>query len=343
MKPRVVIVSPALADANNGNWRTADRWQHMLSGKFHAIVQAQWPGQAPDCDALIALHARRSFPSIAAFRAAAPQRPLVVVLTGTDAYRDLPDDPDARQALKLADALVVLQEGALDRLPAAARRKTYVIHQSCRTLTPAKRPARLLKCVVVGHLREEKSPQTIFDAVAQLAPGAPVRIDHVGAPLDAGLAAQARALAGRAPRYRYLGALPHAQARQAIRRAHLLIHPSQVEGGANAIAEAVTAGTAVLASKISGNVGMLGAGYPGYFEWNDARALARMLERFAADHSLLAPLDRAIRARAGLFDPQTERNALHRLLSSLLEPKAVIQSGLGRARPRATPARTRNP
>ena len=29
--PRVCIVSPALADANNGNWRTASRWQRFLA------------------------------------------------------------------------------------------------------------------------------------------------------------------------------------------------------------------------------------------------------------------------------------------------------------------------
>ncbi|HAV75652.1 MAG TPA: TIGR04348 family glycosyltransferase, partial [Limnobacter sp.] len=32
IKPSVVIVSPALADSNNGNWQTARRWQLFLSG-----------------------------------------------------------------------------------------------------------------------------------------------------------------------------------------------------------------------------------------------------------------------------------------------------------------------
>ena len=31
--PRVLIVSPALADANNGNWRTAARWGRFLAGE----------------------------------------------------------------------------------------------------------------------------------------------------------------------------------------------------------------------------------------------------------------------------------------------------------------------
>jgi hypothetical protein len=30
-RPSVVIVTPALADANNGNWQTARRWARMLA------------------------------------------------------------------------------------------------------------------------------------------------------------------------------------------------------------------------------------------------------------------------------------------------------------------------
>ena len=69
----------------------------------------------------------------------------------------------------------------------------------------------------------------------------------------------------RDPRYRWTGALPHGLTRCAIRNAHLLVHPSLMEGGANVIVEAITAGTPVIASRVSGNVGMLGRNYPGLF------------------------------------------------------------------------------
>ena len=32
---KIVIVSPALADANNGNWQTARRWKNLLAP--HAV------------------------------------------------------------------------------------------------------------------------------------------------------------------------------------------------------------------------------------------------------------------------------------------------------------------
>jgi hypothetical protein len=105
-KPPLLIVTPALADARNGNWQTARRWARMLSEQFSPSLVRTWQGEAGDL--MIALHARRSAASIAAW--AATGKPLVVVLTGTDLYRDIADDRDAQRSLDLADRLVVLQE-----------------------------------------------------------------------------------------------------------------------------------------------------------------------------------------------------------------------------------------
>lgn len=70
-RKHIVIVSPALADANNGNWQTARRWQRMLSGAHSARITREWPGHIADIAAadhvMLALHARRSAPSIAAW------------------------------------------------------------------------------------------------------------------------------------------------------------------------------------------------------------------------------------------------------------------------------------
>ena len=111
-RPRVLIVTPALASANNGNWHTAARWQRFLSALAQADVALAWQGEP--VDALIALHARRSAGSIARFRAAHPQRPLALVLTGTDLYRDLAaGDAQAAHSLECASHVVVLQDEAV--------------------------------------------------------------------------------------------------------------------------------------------------------------------------------------------------------------------------------------
>ncbi len=52
--------------------------------------------------------------------------------------------------------------------------------------------------------------------------------------------------------------------RRLLSRVHLLVQSSVMEGGANAVAEALAAGVPVIASRIAGNVGMLGENYPGY-------------------------------------------------------------------------------
>ena len=91
-----------------------------------------------------------------------------------------------------------------------------------------------------------------------------------------------------------------------------------MEGGANVIVEAVTAGTPVLASRISGNIGMLGEDYAGYFPVGDASALARLLLRHLDDPRAYAQIQRQCRRRLPWFRPERERDALTRLLRELL-------------------------
>jgi len=52
-----------------------------------------------------------------------------------------------------------------------------------------------------------------------------------------------------------------------------------MEGGANVISEAVVAGVPILASNISGSVGLLGRDYPGYFSVGNTDQLRELLLR----------------------------------------------------------------
>lgn len=268
---------------------------------------------------MIALHARRSAAAIAAYRERHPSGALAVVLTGTDLYRDLPGSIEAQRSLDAADAIVVLQDDALGKLPAKWRRKAVAIFQSSPALAPARKPARRLRCVVVGHLRPEKSPETIWQAVAKLPADAAIEIRHIGAALEPALGDQARECERLDRRYRYEGALPHARTRAAMRSAHLLIHPSVMEGGANVIVEAVMAGTPVIASRMSGNVGMLGKDYPGYFEVGDASGLARLLVQAAGDRDFVRSLERACGKRRRLFRPEAEQRSIRRVAADLVK------------------------
>lgn len=322
--PQLVIVTPALREANNGNWQTAQRWQRHLQDRYFVRVVKQWPMSlaCSDC-AMIALHARRSAESVANWARVYPGRRLAVVLTGTDLYRDIGSDESARRSLQLAQKLVVLQEAAPAALAPELRAKCHVIYQSTTPRKTLAKPKRHLRAVMVGHLREEKSPETLFAAARLLADRQDIFIDHIGEALDPALGEAARATMQAAPHYHWLGGLPHEETRRRIQRAHLLIHCSRMEGGAHVIMEAVACGTPVLASKIDGNVGMLGTDYAGYFPWGDAAALAALIERSrnADSDPLLANLQRQCATRAPLFAPEAESAALHKFVRELLEDR----------------------
>ena len=319
-KLRVVIVSPALADANNGNWQTARRWQQLLSGHSARIVR-QWPDAQSDGDGvMLALHARRSADAVQAWHDKHGPRGLGVVLTGTDLYRDIGHDPLAQRSLSLAHSLVVLQALGVKALPPAHQAKARVIFQSTGTRQTLQKTPRHVRALMVGHLREEKDPLTLMAAAHLLPEGAGVFIDHMGAALDPKLGLAAQATQAQCPHYRWLGAVPHAQTLQRIQRAHLLVHCSRMEGGAHVLMEAICSGTPVLASRIDGNVGLLGEDYAGLFEPGNAQALADLLLACRSPHTghaLVAHLQHQCALRAPLFEPSAERAALHRWVQDL--------------------------
>ena len=98
----------------------------------------------------------------------------------------------------------------------------------------------------------------------------------------------------------------------------MLLLPSLMEGGANVLIEAVTCGVPVLASRIPGSIGMLGADYEGWFDVGDEVALAALIARCRAEPALLDRLRAQAAARAPLFAPARERAAVRALAHNLL-------------------------
>ena len=319
----LVIVTPALAAANNGNWQTAQRWARMLQPAYRVDVTDRW--RAGDQALMIALHARRSAASVEAWRATQLGRPLLLVLTGTDLYRDIENDAASQRSLWLADALVVLNELGAQRLPEALRSKAHVVLQSCSARQPAQRTVRHLRALMVGHLRDEKDPRTYWRAAQRLAARTDIRLDHIGDALDPALGEEALALAARQPRFRWLGGQPHDKVRRHIQTAHVLVHASRMEGGAHVVIEAIRSGTPVLASRIDGNLGLLGSGYEGVFEPGDDAQLAALLARARDDPDMLPRLAGQLAPRASLFAPEAERAALHQLVGSLMARRSTGQ------------------
>jgi putative glycosyltransferase (TIGR04348 family) len=314
----IVIVSPALSDANNGNWQTAKRWAGLLGKHYRTRIVKAWPDSlSASDDTLIALHARRSAPSVAAWHAQHGSAGLVVALTGTDLYRDIHTDTHAQASLDAASALIVLQHLGLNELQAQHRAKAHVVLQSTTSRKTLPKTKAHLRAVMVGHLRDEKSPQTLFAAALLLRAREDIMIEHIGAGLDEALMQDAINTEAACACFHWAGALKHSQTRAKIQRAHVLVHTSKMEGGAHVVMEAVCSGTPVIASDIAGNVGMLGEDYAGYFPVGDAQALAAMLERCKDEPQFIDTLKSQCALRAPLFAPQAEASALLQVIQSL--------------------------
>lgn len=325
-RTEIIIISPALRQANNGNWRTAQRWSRFLRNRFDVDVSDAWTAPASP-DVMIALHARRSAAAIAAFAENYPNRARILVLTGTDLYRDIDADETARRSLDLATHLVVLQEAALDELERRHRRKCRVIYQSAPSLAPgAPRRRRTFDVIFVGHMRAEKDPLTPMRALQWLPADSVVRLIQIGEALSDEYAQAANALQSQAwrsvQRYRWLGARAHGETRRRIRDAQAMVISSVMEGGANVIVEAVNCGVPVIASRIAGNIGMLGGDYAGYFAPGNDRELADLLDRVSRDAAFLAKLRAQCVRRAPLFVPAREDAEVNRLVDEALADRS---------------------
>ena len=104
---------------------------------------------------------------------------------------------------------------------------------------------------------------------------------------------------------------------RAIARSRLLVISSKMEGGANVVAEAVSLSVPILATRIGGNVGMLGGDHSGYFSVGDTGALATLMRRAEEDMPFYSTLMHRCRVLQHLFLPSRERTSWGSLLDSL--------------------------
>jgi putative glycosyltransferase (TIGR04348 family) len=313
---RIAVATPAGRGSHKGNRVTALRWAGHLRALGHRVtVDEGWNGQP--CDVLVALHATKSHASVVRWRERRGAAPLVVGLAGTDLYEDLPASPEARAALALATRVTVLQPLALERLAPEVRAKARVIVQSAHAAPPLPSPPGVLRAAIPAHLWAVKDPFLGAAAVRRLPPRSRIRLVHLGAALDADAAERARAEAAGNPRYEWLGDRPRAAALATLSGSALLLVTSRLEGGSNAVSEAVAAGVPVLSTRVDGTVGVLGPEYPGYFPVADAGALAALLLRSEEDAGFLSSLRSCVARARHLVAPEREREAWRALLAEV--------------------------
>jgi len=295
------------------------RWQRILEELGHHVAVVEtWAEQA--CDLLVAIHARKSAPSVDAFATRHPGAPIVLLLAGTDVYPDLRTGGVEERILRLATRILVLQPLAVLQVPEDLRQRTLVMVQSVEPLDRETEPPSpdAFEVAVLAHLRPVKDPFRAAEAVRLLGDGSRIQVLHMGAARSPDMAERARAETASNPRYRWLGELPRSDALRIVARCQLLVLTSLHEGGANAVSEAVVAGVPVLSSRVDGSVGLLGADYPGYFEVGDTEGLCDLLQRAERNvDGLHDDLRRRCAELRPLFDPAAERARWQGLLAEL--------------------------
>jgi putative glycosyltransferase (TIGR04348 family) len=313
---RIVVATPARPGAHNGNRVTALRWAGILRRLGHAVrIVEAWGGEP--CDVLVALHARKSHPSVVRWRAQRPGAPLVVALTGTDLYDELDRSPETRESLALATHLVTLQPLGIEALPADVRGKARAIVQSARPPGRPPPPAEGFQVCVLAHLRDVKDPFLAARAARLLPARSRVRVLHCGAALDPGAGARARAEEAENPRWRWAGPRRRADALCVLAASRALVVSSRHEGGANVVSEAIACGVPVLSTRIAGSVGVLGPDYAGLYPVGDEAALARLLRRLEDEPAFEAELRAHVGRLLPLVDPAREVEAWRALLADV--------------------------
>lgn len=338
---QILIVYPWVQGISNGNEVTAKRWCHVVQSLGHQAAVVDSIDDSPfEADLLIALHAIKSGDAVARCGSIWPDCRIVVAVTGTDIYGES-GSPVLDQSLALADRIVVLQEATKIDVPKSHRHKVRVVFQSLSVADVLSRSSsepddenRFLgdggfeeersgkegsdgdafDICVVGHLRPVKDPFLTAKACRHLPDQSRVRITQIGSAMSPLMEQTAAHHAASNDRYRWIGSIAREEAIKTIAQSDLLVNSSRIEGGAAVITEAIVVGTPVLASRISGNWGLLGDDYEGLFAVGDWRQLQTLILRAEQDPDFYHRLQRQCDARKRLFDPDFERSTWQRLL-----------------------------
>ena len=317
MKPRIEIVTPAPAGTLHGNRITALRWQKFLSRLgYQSIVTEKWSGKS--CDILIALHGSRSYESIRSFKKAHPNYPVILIMTGTDIYRDQNKSTKVAKSMEMADAIVVLQPAAINSLPKQFHQKIRVIYQSVKSITKKVPPKRRFLASIIGHLRTEKDPFCAAQSLLLLPSNSRLELIQLGKAMSPEFKKQALSIEKKIPRYRWLEELSHASTLQWLSRSHVMIISSLMEGGAHVVSEAIAIGIPVIASDIPGNRGLLGDDYPAYYPVGDSARLSELLTQAEFDPVFYQKMSKAVAARKKITKPELEQISIQKLLKYLV-------------------------
>jgi len=282
-----------------------------------------------EAEMLVALNAWRSAEAVLAFKECNPTGQVVIKVTGTELSRD-PQSTEwllANNTIKAAEVLVFSQPQA-QRIAEAQfgdlEAKSHLIYPSTEVPLELnhqrdwqKQEGRKLSIILAGNAREEKNP-AFLSRLQESSNDLENRISVKWfGEADTCSRSIFKELKQSAKWFQWKGGLTQKELWEEMTQADLLLNVSSEEGGANAICESISMGLPVLASRIPGNVGLLGEDYPGYFGLNDPQQLQDLIDQIHEEQDFYALLGEAVNQRAALFSYENERLAWEDLFSKM--------------------------
>lgn len=316
---QIILVTPAPVNSTNGNRISANRWAILLTQLGHDVTVAE-KYSAETADLMIAIHAWRSQEAIFQFKRHNPLAKLIVVLSGTDIYQYINSHHDSTlKAMHEADVLLGLNHQVIHALPYELKQRLCVIPQSATIPRLRVKPNKHFLALVVGHLRDVKNPFQAAKATRSLPASSRIQVHHYGRAHSPSWGLQGRRETAVNRRYHWHGEVNKRQLATLYQQANVMIISSKLEGGANVICEAITAGLPILASKVAGNVGLLGENYEGYYALSDTAMLRKKLIKLERDRSFYSRLKAQCLKLQKNYNPHRESLDWSALLRHLTE------------------------
>ena len=322
---RIVLITPAPPGSRAGNRATAERWAELLEREGHHVsVVTEYQGER--CDLFIALHAWRSHGAVERFCEAHPFTPVILALTGTDIYDHQQRFPEQTlRSVELADCLIGLHHRVAHDIPGRYAGKLVTVLQSAdQPGEQVDKQSDHFQVCVIGHLRDEKDSLRAAIASRLLPADSDVRVVNAGKPHTPEWEVQTREEQADNPRFQWMGEIDKPAIQALMQHSQLMVISSVMEGGANVVSEACRIGLPILASDISGNIGLLGEDYPGYFRTGDQQDLARMLTKAENSPDFVAELAVLVSQLAVNFTPAREQASLATAIKMALAQRAKL-------------------
>ena len=305
-----------------GNHTTAARWVQILNSQGHDASLDDFEAESLQTGELgIFFNGAKSADRVLAVsNRNQDANKIIIVLSGTDLQEAMLELAATQAALDTADALVVYERSAMEKLSPNQIAKTVLVpHSSISVDLPEFEFDSGLNIVSVSHIRPQKNLVPYFRCLENFSQTDGVTFHHIGCTIDKATGAEVERLVAKNKNVVLHGERAFDLTVAMIRAADLLVHPSLVEGFPNVLVEAIVNRTAIAVSRIPVHTATFSDCLPTelFFDTDCGDELRQLLERFVSDETFRSQLQQACFAVADRFKPEVEHSGLVELLQAI--------------------------